>query len=170
MKQGKIDQKDFNIEGATIARQELYLFNRGNNMIIQVNWPEFIDYISSPSKKKFPNFIIHKVELPSIAGVQAGFSGACTLDDQTILFTASVEDTKNWVDDGEILGSYIGMMTLSSQGPQLKRSFLLEKDGKPIITKLESIDLVSASKELIVEAVADNDDGTSTCYRIRLTL
>ena len=175
LQKGKIDKKDFNIEGATIAGNFLYLFNRANGLIFQVNWPGFFEYINDSAGKTVPELYTHKIELPKDNEVQAGFSGASTLDKNKIVFTASLEDTKNWVDDGEIKGSYIGILDIVS--PQELRLYagVAVKDSTRSIgieqskIKLESVDVISNSPESItLEAVADNDDGTSAFYRIRL--
>lgn len=166
--QARIQPKDLNIEGATIAGDRLFLFNRGNNVVVETDWQQFIGYVRADDVK-MPAFTIHTLSLPALNGKTAGFSGACTLDEHTLLFTASIEDTKDWTKDGEILGSYIGILNLTSKGPLVQQSILAQKDNKPLIIKLESLDVVSRSPNKIeVEAVADNDDGTSTAYRFLL--
>jgi hypothetical protein len=170
IQQSKLDRKDFNIEGAAISGNHLYLFNRADGIIFQVNWMEFFQYIdydaTSPS---IPPAAMHTIYLPEQGGVKAGFSGACTLDDETILFTASLENTKNWVDDGEIMGSYVGVLDVTAQNITLNTGLLLRKGSEVPKVKLESLDIVSSSKDsIIIESVADNDDGTSAIYRLRL--
>jgi hypothetical protein len=166
-----IKKENLNIEAATIAGNDLYLFNRGNNMVLAINWQDFLDRVSIlPKKRALPDVKTYVIELPGISAIPARFSGATTLDEHTILFTASLEDTKNWIDDGDILGSYIGILHLSEAGPRLGQTFLLKKDTQPLKVKLESLDVLSASKDkIVVECVADNDDGSSTFYKVILS-
>lgn len=164
----RIQPKDLNIEGATIAGNSLFLFNRGNNVVVETDWQQFIGYVRD-SYVKMPAFRIYTLSLPALNGKTAGFSGACTLDEHTILFTASIENTKDWTKDGEILGSYLGIIALTAKRPHLQQAILVQKDNKPLMIKLESLDVVSKSPSKIeVEAVTDNDDGTSTAYRFLL--
>jgi hypothetical protein len=46
LRQNKLDKNNFNIEGAAISGNHLYLFNRAGGMIFQVNWMEFFQYIN----------------------------------------------------------------------------------------------------------------------------
>lgn len=177
IQKAKMDKKDFNIEGATIAGNFLYLFNRANGLIFQVGWPEFFKYINNPAAKAVPGLSVHTIALPMDNNVQAGFSGASTLDNNKMVFTASMEDTKSWVQDGEIKGSYIGILDIISPqelrlyaGVQVKpqTGSLFKLDPSKI--KIESADIVSkTSKSFTLDAVADNDDGTSSFYKIILT-
>jgi hypothetical protein len=168
IEKARIQPKDLNIEGATIAGDRLYLFNRGNNLIVEADWQQFIKYVSGTGE--MPAFEIHAISLPMVNNIQAGFSGACTLDEHTLVFAASLEDTKDWTKDGEILGSYIGLLDLTPQHPQLQQAILVQKENKPLAIKLESLDVVSKSPNRIaIEAIADNDDGTSASYRFLLS-
>lgn len=167
--QYNLDKKNFNIEGCTIAGNDLYIFNRGNNMVFQTSWPEFFEYITMPGTKKVPASRSHTIRLPVLAGVQAGISGATTLDDKTILITASLENTKDWTMDGEISGSYIGVLKMMDQQLKLDTAIFLQQNNYALKAKLESIDIISSSKKSVVmECVADNDDGSSSFYKISL--
>lgn len=166
-----LKKEDLNMEGATVSGNDLYLFNRGNNMIFKINWAEFYDYARNASSNPFPAISNFTVELPIVAGVQAGFSGACTLDKKRILFTATLEDTKNWVEDGEILGSYIGVLELGDPQPRVTQTFPVKSGNETVKVKLESLDILSVSKnEIAIECIADNDDGSSAFYRLHLVL
>lgn len=172
----KMEKKDFNIEGATIAGNFLYLFNRADGLIFQINWQEFYNYINNTTAA-VPSSTTHRIELPRDGEVQAGFSGACTLDKNTIIFTASLEDTKDWVQDGEIKGSYIGVLDIVNPkvinlyaGMRVQNDSSIYREARDVSTiKLESVDVLSNSRENIeLIAVADNDNGTSTIFHIRL--
>lgn len=169
LQQNRLDKNNFNIEGVTISDNHLYLFNRAGGMIFQVNWTDFFQYINDPVSQVVPASTTHIIQLPEHSGVKAGFSGACTLDDERILFTASLENTKNWIDDGEIAGSYVGVLDVTAQEIRLNTGLLLRQGNDALKVKLESLDVVSASKDsIIIESVADNDNGTSAFYRLGL--
>lgn len=168
LQQSKLDKNNFNIEGATFSGNHLYLFNRGEGMIFQINWTDFFQYINDTSQT-VPISTIHTIHLPEESGVKAGFSGASALDDKRIVFTASLENTKNWIDDGEITGSYIGVLDVTAQEIRLNTGLLLRQGKDAMKVKLESLDVISNSKDsIIIEAVSDNDNGTSAFYRLVL--
>lgn len=166
-------RKGLNIEAAMVSGKELYLFNRADNAIFVTDWQEFLNTL--PDKEAIRKLEIRhfKVSLPELKGVSAGFSGACLLPDTNkILFTATLEDTENWIADGEVLGSYLGVLDMSKPDKEkLVNIFLvLGKDGKPIKDKLESVAILSAGEngDLELLAVADNDDGTSLLLELTM--
>jgi hypothetical protein len=85
-----------------------------------------------------------------------------------------MEDTKDWVTDGDISGSYVGVLDIiTPQELRLNTGLLLKGVGgirdTTMKIKLESLDVISKSKKSIeLEAVADNDDGTSSFFRLYL--
>lgn len=170
LQQNRLARKDLNIEGIAIAGDRLYILNRGDNSITETSWQQFIEYTrSSPGNKKFPSIKTHRLKLPSLHGVQAGMSGACTLNDTTLLLTASLENTTNWTQDGEILGSYILIVKLATQGPELVQAIPIKNKNAVMPVKLESLDIISANdSQVLIAAVADNDNGSSTVYRFLL--
>ena len=159
--------KDWNLEGATIVKDKIILFNRGNNLVISFNIEEFLAYALTTGRAPPP--IKHfTAVLPAIEGYQARLSGAATMDNQ-VLFCASVEKTEDWTRDGPILGSYTGILDLEKQ--QLTLAALVRYvDGKPCKEKLESVVLLrkAADRDITLLAVADNDDGKSRLMQIRL--
>lgn len=114
-----------------------------------------------------PYFEITNYELPKLNGIEAGFSGTCITKDQTrILFTASVENTKNWIADGEVTGSFIGCIDLKTS--HLSTTPLTLKN-KPLLTKVESVAIKKESGnsyELLL--VTDNDGKASQIICINL--
>lgn len=99
--------EDFNIEGVILSGKTAYFFNRGNgpnkkNGIISISeWqnlqPHIIDF--------------KQIELPKINGGISDFTDA-VLYNNYIYFTASAEDTVSTYDDGKVLGSGIGKISL----------------------------------------------------------
>ena len=119
-----------------------------------------------------------KVTLPSINGIFSGFSGACfastppiSKHDRTILWTSSVEDTKNAIDDGSVLGSFLGTYDLDNH--QIK-SIIIENPvtDEIFMGKVEGVCVVDWSNDLSpkhVIAVTDADGGCSEMLFIEIS-
>src|SRR5690606_20368636 len=103
---------ELNIEATAFHNNQIFLFNRKKNLIIKFQYKALLSYIKG--ERDFPKPEIKQYSLPIINGIEAGFSGATALlGEPRIIFTASVENTDNAYDDGEILGSFIGMIDIS---------------------------------------------------------
>ena len=104
-----LQNRELNIEAVTFYEDKIYLFNRDGNIIFCFVYKDLIEYFNTLIN--FPVPKIKQYDLPEIKGIQAGFSGATLLNGKpAIIFTASVENTDNAYDDGEILGSFVGMI------------------------------------------------------------
>jgi hypothetical protein len=172
---GKFDSlQSINIEGLASDSNFVYFLNRGNvcgkNYIFRIPKDAFVNYLFFGQIPSIEAFLF---DLPKIDGVFSGFSGACiTPDQQHLIFTCSVEATVDVYSDGEILGSYVGLIPL--RGPDALRSqksFLVHEKGVPIKTKLESVFVAHqehSSFELV--AVSDEDNGTSGVFSFSLML
>ena len=169
-------KNEINIEGITISKDHAYLLHRGNvseNIIIRMDRQKFIDYIKTSNL--IPDIEIYNFDLPNLDGVSSGFSGACITPDSTgIIFTASMEKTNDEINDGEILGSYIGVIPFSDMELGGYYSSLLMKDGLLMSNKLEGISVVpnkeNTSKIFNLITVCDNDNGTSEIIKIKMKL
>lgn len=105
----KIDDHNFNLEGAIFTGAEWLLFNRGNgsdakNGIFKIQGADLLN----AGQLKFNSF-----KLPNINHVESSFTDA-TLVKNEIFFIATAEDTKSTYADGEILGSFIGSINLQT--------------------------------------------------------
>ncbi len=161
---------ELNIEATAYFDENLYLFNRKKNLIIKFNYAEFLGFLKG--EIDFPALEIQEFSLPEINDVEAGFSGATTTfkDDPTIIFTASVEDTKNAYDDGEILGSFIGMIDISNNTISETFNFS-EIPHTDEIYKVESVTIeeeISEGETKIV-LITDDDKGSSTLIEATLS-
>lgn len=167
-----IEREQLNLEGALVMADTLYLLNRGTNTLIGLSWPRFLEYLQGHLSASQLHIALHRYKLPTIQGKEARFSGACAVPgSRKILFTASVEDTQNWIDDGEVLGSFIGLLDPQVRQEDLTGSSWLVADaqGAPLRQKLESVEVLPhVDEQLNMAAVADNDDGTSTLLVLRL--
>jgi hypothetical protein len=166
-----ITADELNIEGAVIAGETLHLFNRGRNFVASLSWPQLLKSLYQKTNIFDLKVVISPVSLPTHQGVPMGFSGA-TLAPGTnwVLFTATVEDTKNWYDDGEILGSYAGGLYLPESGAAeiTWLAPVTDHNGVGVKDKIESITCLHTDVQgyLHALAVTDNDDGTSKLLKI----
>jgi len=152
---------ELNIEAVAFNNEVLYLFNRNKNIVLSFIYNEFLSYLNGDSI--LPAIEARHITLPTIKGIEAGFSGAAILKNENkILFIASVEDTNNAYDDGEILGSLIGIIDIANRFSKgVLEHCVVPKMDKEL--KVESIIVVketNADKAEIV-LITDNDKGTS---------
>lgn len=162
-----------NIEGACFIAGKLLLVNRGNNgypknhLIItddefwnkdssfQISIVPFADQKYSPFK---------------------GISGLCyAKESDKLILTVSTEDNKNNYEDGAIGQSYLWIIDnistkLNGKGLGSKRVIDLEYiDSRFKGQKIESATVIGETNGLIdLVLVADNDDGTSTVFKMRI--
>lgn len=171
--EAKLDDETFNIEAAAVLENRLYLFNRGNNKIIDCSLGKFLNYLDGELEADEIKLKVTKIDLPSIEGIEAGFSGA-TSDEAhgKLLFTASVENTANWIDDGQVLGSFVGVIDPVSMSEHYKpETAEIKENGKVLPIKVESIALGSVRdgfKEGFL--VTDSDGGVSELLKIRISM
>lgn len=167
-KNPKIGEELLNIEAADVCGDYLYLFNRETNTIIRYLFSEFRNYLKHEDELPKPEYFT--CELPDIGGMQAGFSGACsTPDGKHILFTASVENRNNTIDDGEILGSFVGIINTGNISTK-PACVQLVHDGKPLTLKVESLVLKSHTKNsYTLYAVTDSDGSDSELLELQIS-
>ncbi|PLX02249.1 MAG: hypothetical protein C0595_11715 [Marinilabiliales bacterium] len=173
-KAGFTKEDEINIEAMAIGQHKVYLMQRGNNnlnILVEINRREFFKYIFNEGIS-LPEINVKSFSLPEFENTISGFSGACMLEDESgILFTASLEKSENAYEDGEILGSYVGLMKfMGVSNPQIKTN-MLKHEGQNVKTKLEGICIKSISEKTYqLVAVSDMDDGTSKIYNLSLTI
>lgn len=147
---------EINIEGAAFTKDSLFLANRANNTIIQVHYPSLLSYLEDNTP--IPAIKITQLKLPMIKGKQAGLSGlTSTKNKNQFLFTASVENTDNAYDDGEILGSFIGQWENNSNRIVYKKI----NSDEPLKVEAISIKENISSTHYDVVLVTDDDKGNS---------
>lgn len=100
----QISDEELNIEGALYHNENLFLLQRGNgenskNGVFKLNCKDNLDV-------KFT-----AIELPKIQNVEATFTDGILVNEK-IYFLAAVENTSSTYNDGEILGSFIGCLSL----------------------------------------------------------
>ncbi|QLG89462.1 hypothetical protein HQ393_15100 [Chitinibacter bivalviorum] len=169
---------ELNIEGLVLSGSKAYILNRGNgggNLVFAVKQNELIDYMFG-KLDGFSKIETFKVKLPQVAGFEAGLSGGdYWAKNNSLVYTASVEATGDSYNDGQILGSFIGVIPLgklkAGEVMDLTPTSvpLLDANGRVVITKAESLAITSSEEDEIKGAIAsDNDNGTSEFFRFKL--
>lgn len=130
----KIDDQNFNLEGAIFTGNEWLLFNRGNG----IDAKNGIFKIQGADLAKTKQVKFNPFKLPNIDHVESSFTDAVLVKNE-IFFIATAEDTKSTYADGEILGSFIGSINLQT----LKLTFSNKISGKH---KFEGITLLSQNE------------------------
>jgi hypothetical protein len=169
-----VGQGKLNIEGIAASYEQILFVQRGNitgnNVLISYPAEALYQYLIQKSAY-LPAPVIQALALPTLSGLQAGFSGITFIPaTSSLLFTASVENTANEIDDGEILGSYVGLIDWHNQGTL--KSTLIEEEGTTYLGKIESIAVQSADKSGQIQAIAvtDSDKGGSELLFLEVQL
>jgi len=166
----KLEGLDVNIEGMALVSSKLVLANRANKknrmnkLIITDN--NLYEYKSSSA----PVIIDLRFNSENVVGV----SGLYYLEDEDmLLLTASEEDTYSATSDGAIQDSYLGWIrnfTWKMDKKSVKPDVwvkLSDVDPKFVKQKVESVCVQeSRDKEIIIQLVADNDDGESSFFQV----
>lgn len=165
-----IAKKDFNIEGAALRGDKFVLFNRGTNHVICCSFKKLMKHLLANGE--LPKLSGWTVDLPKTGTYITGFSGGDFINEDHLLFCASAEATTDWYQDGEVLGSYIGVLKLHRLEGYDLVAFepLVDSNGVRVREKLESIVWNSAAHYPtagLFTGLVDNDDGTSRLLRIR---
>ncbi|MFJ1409759.1 DUF6929 family protein [Capnocytophaga canimorsus] len=160
---------ELNIEASAFSDGFLYLFNRSNNVIVKFDYQDFLSYLKTGN---LPKIEISRISLPEIEKFEAGFSGATFKEKSQIIFTASVEATDDAYNDGEIIGSLIGVINISDfQKPKVIRYNLIPNNGENPI-KVESVTILSSKSNDNTEVVfiTDDDNGNTKLIKANLKM
>jgi hypothetical protein len=167
---------EINIEGAALIGDHLILSNRGNSahqenhLIITESdfWMQQNEAAVSVLRITMP---LNIREFP-------GISELCYIESKNILlFTISTEATNNSYDDGVIGDSYIGWVNdidQRLQWPEIMLDGLINLSEVDVVfkgEKIEGICMESVSgDELLLHLIADNDQGESRLFNIKLEM
>lgn len=166
--------KEVNIEGAAVIGDQIVLANRGNH-----TYPENHLIITEKDywlRQEDAHISVLPLTLPPSEKGFTGISELCYVpSSNSLLFTLSSEATANAYDDGVIGDSYIGWA--SGISGKLKQPALVldgiinlsETDAAFKGEKIEGICLERADgKELLLHLVADNDQGESRLFNVKM--
>ena len=160
------DNAELNIEAIAFQKDQLHFFNRGTNAIFSFDYFDLIQHFEGLIP--FPTSKVRHFNLPKIKGIEARFSGATAFNNKPyLLFTASVENTPNAYDDGEILGSFIGIVSMESNDSTPLLCIRIPSQ-KSVKVESVTIDNEISSKEMTVLLVTDSDGGDSTLLKCLL--
>jgi hypothetical protein len=162
-----------NIEGAAIMDDHIILAQRAagssGNYLIRFERAAFISWLERstlpPAAELFP------VSLVCVSGVEAGLTGlAFSTVHRRLFFTAAVEDRSDPVQDGPVLGSFVGSFSWPAQ-QQPAVECCEAPENLPVTRKLESICLLQENPGGVhVLAVADDDMGSSQLANLSIRL
>ena len=168
----KITEEQLNIEGATIFDNKVALANRGTNQIFWIDLKEFLKFLETDCIGPMPAVTLKSYVLPQIIGVHSGFSGAGTdLRRNRIYFGASAEDTVDWIQDGHVLGSFIGWIVrpTATDGGDMHLIPVVDDQGEFLQIKIEAIALLPQVESRVrMLALTDNDGGQSEMLVLEL--
>lgn len=161
-----IEIKDWNIEALACYQNRLYFFNRGTNSIFEVNQTDFFNFL----EQKNTDFSskIYRLKMNQLNGFELGISGVNVDENGTFYCTASAENTSDWYNDGEIIGSVIATFNIDELNDEM--TLLFEPfvvNGKLAPIKLEAICQTNNRNRFFV--ASDNDGEKSMLYEIELS-
>ncbi len=162
-----IEIKDWNIEALACYQERLFFFNRGTNSIFEVNQTDFFNFL----KQKSTNFTSknYQLKLDQLYGYDLGISGVNVDESGTFYCTASAENTSDWYNDGEIIGSVITSFNIHELKDEMELNFEPFKiNGKLAPMKLEAICQTNDRNRFFV--ASDNDGEKSMLYEIELSI
>lgn len=159
---------ELNIEATAYYNKNLFLFNRKKNLIISFKYQDFLNYINKISG--IPEMKISSYSLPKINGIESGFSGATILKTSSkIIFTATVEDTNNAYDDGEILGSFVGLIDLTDNTFSNTFEYCeIPYEGTKLKVESVTVEEEITNKKAKLVFVTDDDKGSSIILKTLL--
>jgi len=165
------DQIVFNIEGLCSSQTHLYFAQRGNitghQIIFKLEIKSFFSLCENPSSNI--NIETCTFQLPETNGVNFGISGCCFDEHtQSIIFCAAAENIQNTYDDGQILGSIIGIIDLNQDCKNLSIQHSQVISNK----KIESLCILKTDpySSYTLLAVCDNDTEASELLEIKLVI
>lgn len=158
---------DLNIEGASVVGEHLRLLQRGNssqsgNALIDLKLAPFL--LAAMRGKSVGAEVLAKVQdvdLGTVPGSQGPvrwtFTDLCPLGGGRSIFTAAAEDTDNPYEDGEIIGSALGV--LEADGTV---SFFRKVDQ---VVKLEGVAVAGDTIYLVTDS--DNPEEPATLFQLK---
>lgn len=159
---------ELDIEGLAVYSDKLFLLNRARNFIFSFPLKDFLKYCRGNSSFPIPK--VQYFELPKIDDLQSGFSGATFLGNN-LLFTSSVEDSPNAYEDGDIFGSFLGLLSYQN-GEFASNPYITKIPNPGFPLKVESVilDKIISDSEIQVIVVTDNDGEPSQILRLMVKI
>jgi hypothetical protein len=150
---------ELNVEGAVVIDGALRLFQRGNgaprdgitavNATCDVPLEGFVSWLEGGAMPEPTN--VRRYDLGTERGVMYGFTDATVIGGR-VFVVAGAEDSPDVVQDGDVLGTRIGVI----EGDSVRFATLLDAEGRPSLAKVEGI--APTSDPMRLHAVTDLDD------------
>ena len=160
-----------NIEGLATMKDKLIFANRAHRRQPHNHFIIADAAILNDTARASLHVVL--LELENEEEIVKGVSGLTYIPSlDMLLFTASVEDTESTIDDGNIGDSFLGWINDFSAKAKEKKITADELVNLPAIhpdfkgEKIESVCVESVGETLTLHLVADNDDGTSTLFKL----
>ncbi len=163
--------EETNLEGVSVFGSTLWLYQRGPQPAAVAFELEPVLRLFSGQQASLAPSAVERLDLGAINGVPFGLSDVTTWGKKR-LFLAVAEDTSNPVDDGEILGTLVGVL----DGNAVHSARLLDERGEPARVKAEGIVLarvdtpVAGTTELELLIALDADDANVPAELCRVSL
>lgn len=166
---------ELNVEGAiAIDDDTIRLFQRGNgeprgelqpvNATADLSWNALWKHLQHPDRVPPPPLSnIVQYDLGTLHGVRLSFSDA-ELVEGVVLFSASAEGSGQAAEDGEIVGSVLGV--IDAAGARWAR--LTSEDGSPFTEKIEGLSVAGGDPRRAFFVVDDDHDQPSELFEVRL--
>lgn len=164
-----LTDKEINLEGSAFHKGSLFLLNRDNNELYKLAESGIKSFIENGSTDDF-SLEVFKFNLPEYKNETARFSGASILGNENkILFSATIETTDNWKDDGKILGSFMGEIDLDDLNNQTPLCHpVFTDDNTRFKGKIEALHGIIKNETLGIYFITDDDDGTTGWGKVEL--
>lgn len=157
-----LTEDEINLEGSAYYKQTLYFLNRHNNEMYSLPFDGFKHFISTGDTSQL-SVITNRFELPTHQKDTARFSGASILAEQNkLFFTATIELTSDWVDDGDILGSFMGEIDLDNLNNKKLNCYpIYNNDSVRFEGKIEALQGFFNEDGITIQFITDDDNGTT---------
>lgn len=163
-----LQNEELNIEAVAFHKDELYLFNRGKNILFILDYDQFLSFLEK--QDAFPTIEVVQPRLPLLNSLHAGLSGGTIDEHENLILTASVEDTDNAYDDGEVLGSFVGIVPLSQLKDETAYRFIaIGDEGAPFKVESVAVQEKSSLNEAVLLLTTDSDGDESLLIRAKLS-
>ena len=146
---------ELNIEGGAVLGDVLYLCSRGNgarreNALVRIDWPACARALEAAGEVPADVLLgIDRVQLTELDGLPLSFTDLASCAG-LLLFTAAAEASPNTYDDGECVGSALGVLTPEGEVRDLV--------ALAPVAKVEGVYATAAGDVLELWLVADPDD------------
>ncbi len=155
-----------NLEGACVMNDLLWLYQRGPApAAVAFDLAEVLAAIGGGAPGLAPR-AVRRLDLGSVEGCPFGVSDVAPWTRERTVFLAVAENTANPVDDGEILGTLLGVI----DGEVVSSARLLDERGAPARVKAEGVAAdPSDPSHVLVALDADDPDVPAELCRVRLS-